>query len=157
MAKLSPAFKKINKKQRKFVKEYARTGNLTQSALEAYDTDKKTSAASIGSRLVKKPHIQDAIEEALDKTGMSAEWILEQKKKLIDKGMNDLQDAKVSPEVVNKSLDSLLKLYSSVDKSSLVNNKSIHLHQHLHQATRDEVLKKRQESVNWFNEIIDQD
>jgi hypothetical protein len=155
MAKLSPVMQKVNIKQRKFVREYVKTGNITQSAFEAYNHKTRNSAASHGSQLLKGENIQRAILEAMDNSEMSPEWILAKKKKLINKGMQDLEDSKVSPEVLNKSLDGLLKLYDSAGGGGLNTNKTLHLHQHYSNMTRDEVLKARQVNSQWFNDIID--
>lgn len=53
----------LTKKQREFVKEYAKTENGTQSALKAYDVKDETVAASVATENLRKPYIATAIEE----------------------------------------------------------------------------------------------
>ena len=52
-------------KQRKFISEYVKTGNGTQSALAAYNYSKPTHAAVMASTLLKKDNIQEEINEIL--------------------------------------------------------------------------------------------
>lgn len=47
----------LTKKQKVFVKEYAKTDNGTQSALKAYDTDDENTAGAIASENLRKPKI----------------------------------------------------------------------------------------------------
>ena len=57
------ARKKLTKKQRKFVNEYADTGNGTKSALLAYDTDSPRVAEAIASENLSKPIIIEELKE----------------------------------------------------------------------------------------------
>lgn len=57
--------KTLTRKQKKFVTSFVETGNGTQAALEAYDTEDPVTAGSIAYENLKKPQIQDALEEAL--------------------------------------------------------------------------------------------
>ena len=63
-------------KQRRFVAEYARSGNGTQAALVAYDTADPHTAHSIASENLRKPAIQDAVAELLDAEGLSDDKLL---------------------------------------------------------------------------------
>src|SRR5215475_12572057 len=66
----------LSVKQRRFVAEYARSGNGTQAALAAYDTDDPHTAHAIASENLRKPAIQDAVTELLDAGGLSDEKLL---------------------------------------------------------------------------------
>lgn len=57
--------KKLTKKQKDFIEAYAETGNGTQAALSAYDTDSPKVASVIAAENLTKPSIQIALEEAL--------------------------------------------------------------------------------------------
>lgn len=57
---------KLTKKQKIFVDEYIATGNGTQSALKAYDTDAPTVANAIAVENLQKPLIQNALIDLLD-------------------------------------------------------------------------------------------
>ena len=50
------------KKQRKFAKEYVESGNGTQAALKAYDTESKDTAKSIASENLTKPNVRELID-----------------------------------------------------------------------------------------------
>lgn len=72
MAGTAPKQKKprtrLTHKQRIFVQEYLKTGNGTQSALQAYDTQDGNTARSIASENLTKPAVSSAIQSALDDT-----------------------------------------------------------------------------------------
>jgi len=53
------------KKQREFIEEYTKTGNWTQAALKAYDTDDYNTAKAIASENLAKPYIEAEIEKRL--------------------------------------------------------------------------------------------
>lgn len=56
---------KLTKKEKGFVKDYIKTGNGTQSALNNYDTESENVAGVIAYENIRKPKIQSAIQEAL--------------------------------------------------------------------------------------------
>lgn len=56
---------KLTRKQKDFVESYLDTGNGTQAALAAYDTENARVAAAIASENLTKPNIINALEEAL--------------------------------------------------------------------------------------------
>ncbi len=58
---------KLTKKQKEFVKEYAKTGNGTKSALKVYDTNDESTASSIAHENLRKPEIQQALQTIADK------------------------------------------------------------------------------------------
>lgn len=65
-------------KQREFVKEFIKArGNGTQAALAVYDTDDPNVAHAIASENLQKPTIKRAIELALERVGLSDEYISE--------------------------------------------------------------------------------
>lgn len=55
--------RRLTKKQREFVNEYAQTGNGVQSALKAYDSKDYATAASIAAENLKKPQIVSELVE----------------------------------------------------------------------------------------------
>lgn len=67
----------ITKKEEKFIAEYIRNeGNGTDAALAAYDTDSRADAASIASRVLKKPQVAEALREELARQGVTIEQII---------------------------------------------------------------------------------
>lgn len=75
---------KLTTKQAKFVKGIAEGKTNTDSALEAYDTATYGTAAVIATENLKKPNIQEAIELARVKLGITPERAL----KPIDDALN---------------------------------------------------------------------
>lgn len=68
---------KLTEKQQRFADEYIRTGNITQSYLNAYQNVKKEStAASNGSRLLRNDKVKHYIDVRLEK--LKKESIAEQ-------------------------------------------------------------------------------
>lgn len=65
----------LNERQKKFVREYIKTNNATQSALSA-GYSKKT-AYSIGQENLKKPEIAQAIEKQLKKNVERFEYTIQ--------------------------------------------------------------------------------
>src|SRR5690625_2513784 len=68
---------KLTEKQRRFADEYIRTGNITQSYLNAYQNVKKEStASSAGSRLLRNVKVKAYIDKRLEE--LKKESIAEQ-------------------------------------------------------------------------------
>ena len=53
------------KKQREFIEEYIRTGNWTQAALKAYNTNDNLVAANIANENLNKPYIEAEVSKRL--------------------------------------------------------------------------------------------
>jgi len=102
MAKL----KRLSVKQRKFVSNYLRTSNQTQSALQAYDTNSLGSAKKIAHDNMDNPMIIEAIDQALLKNGVTLETQTDRLKEIA----NDWQPDKISSDTVLKANIELLKL-----------------------------------------------
>jgi len=67
----------VNERQRRFADEYIRTGNITQSYLNAYQHVKKeNTAATNGSTLLRNPKVKAYIDKRLDE--LKKESIAEQ-------------------------------------------------------------------------------
>jgi len=57
--------------QRRFVREYVRTGYCTAAALVAYDTRDPRTASVIATETLGRPSVQAAVAELLDEGGLS--------------------------------------------------------------------------------------
>jgi len=80
--------RKLTIKQKKFIKEYTKTGNGTQAALKAYRTSPKV-AAQIAHENLRKPDISKCILSAYEKVGIDDSFIAEQEKEgLLSKDLN---------------------------------------------------------------------
>ena len=73
---------KLSSRRRTFVSCYLQHGNATQAAISAGYSPKR--AAHAGSTLLKNPHVQAAIEAELEKTGLTATYVLESLKGIAD-------------------------------------------------------------------------
>lgn len=157
MPKYSPGTPKPN--DVKFVKEYIKHGNGTQAALEAYNTNKRTTAQSKAYKKLKKPEIREMIREEMAKQGIDAEYVAQSYHKLLEKGLSDenLEGVKIAPNDTLKGLEHVSKLLGLVGGGGLNNNKSVHLHQHLHNAPRKEVLEKYKENKQYFESILEEE
>lgn len=58
---------KLTKKESDFAKEYAKTGNGTQSALKVYNTKSVQTAASLASENIRKPKVIKLIQSIADR------------------------------------------------------------------------------------------
>lgn len=67
--------KPLTLKQKKFTKEYLKTGNATEAAKRAYNTNDNT-ARNIGCENLAKPNIRAAVQTAAEKLGLSPEYVL---------------------------------------------------------------------------------
>lgn len=70
----------LTPKQKKFVNKYVETGNGTQSALEAYDLDSPTVAATIASENIRKPNVRAQIESYAKRAAERVEALAESAK-----------------------------------------------------------------------------
>ena len=101
----------LTPKQKVFADKYLETGNGTHSALEAYDTDKEHTAASIASENLRKPDVRAYLESKADVAAgvifdlcMNAEnetVKLNASKDILDRaGFKPVEESKVSGSVI---------------------------------------------------------
>ena len=67
--------KRLTVKQRKFIKEYVRTGNGVKSALKVYDTDNYGSANTIAHENLQKLINSPDMISAYEKVGITGEYL----------------------------------------------------------------------------------
>jgi phage terminase small subunit len=93
--------KKLTIKQKKFIKNYLKTGNGTQAAKDAGYS--KNCAQEIASENLSKPIIQQAVASAAEKLGISAEYVLGNFKEFIEFGKKKIIKAKqINGEIFNE-------------------------------------------------------
>jgi len=68
----------ITKKQKDFADEYLETGNGTQAALKAYDTDNENTAAVLASNNIRKHKVQAYLEDKAEKAAIRVVELSEQ-------------------------------------------------------------------------------
>ena len=66
-----PKWVKLTPKEKKFTKAYIKTGNATEAAAQAYNTNNRVTAWAMGYENLKKPQIRNRLAEL----GELAEWI----------------------------------------------------------------------------------
>lgn len=148
-----PKYSKYHTKpqEKRFVKEYIKTGNAKQSALEAFNV-KESSAGQVAHQKLKQDHIQVMIKEAMAAENLDPQWVIKQRKQIIEKGMKELDSVKIAPSDIEKNLTGLEKLM--LLNGNKGENSNSHQHLHLHGSlTRQEVLDKRQEVSSFFEDI----
>jgi phage terminase small subunit len=83
------ARKKLTEKEKMFVKEFLIDLNATQGAIRAGYSQK--TAAEIGYENLRKPHIQEALKEAMkkraEKTELTAEYVIDHLMELVQRCM----------------------------------------------------------------------
>ena len=102
---------KLTKKQRGFVKDYVKTGNGTQSALNNYDTKDYMTANQIAIDNLQKPIIQKAIAERLPDDLLEEKHLAllnKTEKKYNSEG--DLISEEIDTNAVSKGLDMAYKV-----------------------------------------------
>ena len=96
-----------NIRQRKFAREYVKSGNATQAAKIVYRM-KQDSAEEYSRRLLKMPKIQVEVEKAMEKHGLDSDYALENIKKIVNAGTANLDATR--PGDMLKALEMILKL-----------------------------------------------
>lgn len=76
----------MTRKQRKFIKEFIKSHNATEAAIEAYNCKDRVTAASIGYENLRKPHIQEAVKLHLQEEGIYPTPEVEYSKHLVKLG-----------------------------------------------------------------------
>lgn len=66
---------KLTRKEAKYVQEYVKTGNGTQSALKAYDTKDYKTASVISAENLDKPRIRGEILRLMERNGMELDSV----------------------------------------------------------------------------------
>lgn len=112
---------KLNPRQRKFVKEYTKTSNATESAKKAGYSPK--TAYSIGSELLKKPEIQTEISNTLERAGLTDDYIAEGLRTAVEKGLSSerhtLSDGLRGIEMIAKLKDKFPAERKQIETKSL--------------------------------------
>jgi len=143
---------KITLKQRGFVRSYiSNGGNGTQAALESYNTNDPNTAHSIASENLQKPAIKRAIEQALERAGLTDEYISKLLRKAVTSGLG----VKATNADALRGIDMMLKLKGAYPSPT---QKSTHLHIGIMEQVKDmnysEVTKKLEEIDLSINEIM---
>ena len=82
---------KLSIKQERFIQEYLKTGNATQSIIKAYPDVTYDSARMMGSRALTTDNIKSRIDDVLDSQGVNAAFIIRELKQSNQDARNDKQ------------------------------------------------------------------
>ena len=136
--------------ERKYVREYVKHGNSTKAAEAGYPNQKKKHIQKQGAKVLARPQVKRAILEALEKQGVTDDYIAESLKKNIDSGVG----VDANANTANRALEIAVKLKESVvnkSKSSL----SMYLFADIKDANSEKILEKRAKLNKFFNNIIE--
>lgn len=81
-------------KQRIFLREYIRTGNMTAASLIAYNCSSTESANQVGRNQLRSPIVKYHLGKIMDKAGLSDKYLVKSLKKIIEDGMKPEQEKK---------------------------------------------------------------
>lgn len=135
---------KLTIKQRTFVQKLLETGNGTQAALAAYNTNSSDVAKVIASENLTKPNVREAIEHALEASGLTDTYISEILRKVTEAGIG----VKATNSDSLRGLDMMLKLKGAYPS---VTQKSAHLRVEMRNTLENKSyaeLKKDLEELN---------
>lgn len=96
-------------KQRKFVKEYLKTGNVKQSAMTAYNSSEK-SAYRLGWDVLKQEAALEYMKRILDEAGMTDTAVANGLKAITEAGLSENSLKQAKPSDALKALDMTSKL-----------------------------------------------
>jgi phage terminase small subunit len=103
---------KLTLKQRKWIREYLKTGNATEASRRAY----KTKNNQVQGYITKHhPEVQKALHEAFEKMNIDEGYSAEALKKIIDAGKNNTDQAKPSDALRGLEMFYRLKGYLGND------------------------------------------
>lgn len=110
-------------KQFKFVQEYAKNGNATQSALKVYNTTKAKVAQNIGSSNLSKPIVRESIEKILQDAGYKTQDSIDTLTSIQRNGKNK----KLSASDSIRATELLLKLEGKLVERKQVSTLNLNL------------------------------
>lgn len=150
---------------KKFAQAYVENdGNGTQAVLTIKDMSAKVASVT-SSRLLKREDVQLEIQKALEANGIGYDYVLKTRKKYVDTGVHQLEhgvnrdedDVIVTPSDVSKHLQGIENVLEKVGVRGNSTSSNNHLHLHLEGKTHQEILSKRHETAEWFNDILSSD
>ncbi len=146
----------------KFVGNFIENGgNATQAALATRPSGYNT-ARSLGYRLMKRDDVKALIAQTLDEMKIDYKYVLGSHKQFVDKGIKQLNGEKkdnepfVSPSDAYKHLQGIYTVMSVLGEKdgNEVSQGSKHLHLHLDSSNVSEIIKQRNASKTFFDDIL---
>ena len=141
-------------KEKKFVSGVIKhKGNKTEAVLEAYDTKSRYNAGQMAKRLIKKPAIQEAIQEALESKGITQEWLIEKEKEIIENGLK-MDNKKFQVSDARMSIWNLHKLQNNYPEK-INKNMSLSVRKDLKDENSEEILKQLQKLNETTSKLLE--
>ena len=97
-------------KQKKFIKEYLKTGNGSKSALKVYSTDNYESASVIAHKTLQSDTVKTYMQKIMEKQGLSDKKLTKSLDKVIEAGVSDKALDSVKPKDSLKGIEMAFKL-----------------------------------------------
>ena len=144
-----PKLKRISLKQRKFAQKYVETGNATESAMQAYDVKNRLSAKHTGSVALNNPMVQEEIEKALKRNGITFDTVLDRFKEIADWSPDKISSDTVLKATIEQA--KLLKMYP--DKIQKHESKSIRIN--LNDKNYQDLISLHKVKSQEIQEIVD--
>lgn len=97
-------------KQTRFAHNFLVSGNVTQSALKAYDTENRDVAYQIGYRNLKSPAVRNFMEQILTKAGLDDATLSKNLQKIIKAGTSERSLKRATPSDSLRGIEMAFKL-----------------------------------------------
>jgi len=141
---------KLNLRQSKFVKNYLKTKNATESAMIAYNCKDRDVASATGSRLLRNVKVKEEIQRYFKGEDITISLILNTLKTNLVSGAG--VSAKASDS--NRAAELLLKASGAFDKQNN-SNTQINFFANLENLSTPELIKKRDQTREYFKQILE--
>ena len=143
-------------KQKKFVKEYLKTGVMYKSAMKAYDTQNKEYASQIAHDTLHHPVVQKYIAEIMEDRGLTDERIADKLNRIIDAGTTESALKTTTPANAMDAIKFAAKL-KDIIPAEKIEQKTARLNIDLKgksQPELEEVLSKLLDETRQFKQLL---
>ncbi len=138
---------------KKFASAFVANGGNGTEAMLATKPMKRDSAKVRASVLLKSPDVKAEIAEALKKHRITYDYILDTQKRVVETGIQQLGNMKVSPSDINVHLLGMMRIIEKTESKG--NSSSKHLHLHLENVDYTDLIRQREQHSTFFNEILE--
>lgn len=141
---------KLTLKQSKFVKNYLKTKNATESAMIAYDINNRNVASATGSRLLRNVKVKEEIQRYFKSEDIDLSLILKTLRTNLVSGAG----VKARASDSNRAAELLLKASGAFEKQNNTNTQ-INFYANLDNLSYPELIKKREQTRQYFDQILE--
>lgn len=141
----------LSPKEKLFVGQMVKNkGNRTESAMIVYDTKRRENARQIGKRVASKPNVREAIDKALESHGLTASYLIEKEKEIIDKG---LKYGKYTVSDARLSIQNLHKLHNNYPER-VNKNMNLNINKDINNSDTPQILKTLKEVQQTTEQLL---